>query len=303
MKDNLLNEARAISIYEILSHYGIEFYKNSCKCIFHQDNNRSAYISNSNRFHCKSCKTKGLSTLDIVTHFESITDIRESAKRVLELKGTTINTIKYFDSNNKPIKEKKQLTFQDRVRLAENKNVDIVVKYLNSRFISKKVLSILKTNNISYGADKLNQVHFFFNRQNFCIYRSKFLNTNIPNEGATVVPICIKGNSSNKWYIVEGIYDGLSLLQFNYNVIVLNSASNKDKFLGKFETNKKMFDLTYIIATDNDKTGLEAKTELELFFKENDVNYEIFETLYNSSYKDVNDLIKGGFNEGSKKSE
>ena len=38
-------------------------------------------------------------------------------------------------------------------------------------------------------------------------------------------------------------------------------------------------------------------------YKENDVNYEIFETLYNSSYKDVNDLIKGGFNEGSKKSE
>ena len=301
MKDNLLNEARSISIYEILSYYGIEFYKNSCKCIFHQDNNRSAYISNSNRFHCKSCKTKGLSTLDIVTHFESITDIRESAKRVLELKGTTINTIKYFDSNNKPIKEKKQLTFQDRVRLAENKNVDIVVKYLNSRFISKKVLSILKTNNISYGADKLNQVHFFFKRHNYCIYRSIKQNKNF-NCG-DVTPICIKGNSSNKWYIVEGIYDGLSLLQFNYNVIVLNSASNKDKFLGKFETNKKMFDLTYIIATDNDKTGLEAKTELELFFKENDVNYEIFETLYNSSYKDVNDLIKGGFNEGSKKSE
>lgn len=298
MKDNLLNEARAISIYEILSHYGVKFYKNSCKCIFHQDNNRSAYISNSNRFHCKSCGAKGLSTLDIINHFEGITDLRESAKRVLELKGTTVNTIKYFD-NNKPIKEKKQLTFQDRKNLAENKNVDVVVKYLNSRFISKKVLSILKTNNISFGADKLNQVHFFFNRQNFCIYRSKFLNTNIPNEGATVVPICIKANSSNKWYIVEGIYDGLSLLQFHHNVIVLNSASNKDKFLGKFETNKKMFNLTYIIATDNDKTGLEAKTELELFFKENNINYEIFETLYNSSYKDVNDLIKGGLNESN----
>ena len=171
MKDNLLNEARSISIYEILSYYGVEFYKNSCKCIFHQDNNRSAYISNSNRFHCKSCSAKGLSTLDIINHFEGITDIRESAKRVLELKGTTINNIKYFD--NKPIKEKKQLTFQDRVRLAENKNIDVVVKYLNSRFISKKVLSILKTNNISFGADKLNQVHFFFNRQNFCIYISE----------------------------------------------------------------------------------------------------------------------------------
>ena len=269
MKDNLLNEARSISIYEILSYYGIKFYKNSCKCIFHKDNNRSAYVSNSNRFHCKSCGAKGLSTLDIINHFEGITDIRESAKRVLELKGTTVNTIKYFDNNNKPIKEKRQLTFQDRKNLAENKNIDTLVKYLNFRGIDENILPILKSNNITYGCDKLKQVHFFFNRQNFCIYRSKFLNTNIPNEGATVVPICIKANSSNKWYIVEGIYDGLSLLQFHHNVIVLNSASNKDKFLGKFEANKNMFDLTYIIATDNDKTGLEAKTELELFFKEN----------------------------------
>ena len=295
MKDNLLNEARSISIYEILSYYGIEFYKNSCKCIFHEDNNRSAYVSNSNRFHCKSCGAKGLSNLDIVTHFEGITDIRESAKRVLELKGTTVNTIKYFDNNNKPIKEKKQLTFQDRKNLAENKNIDMLVKYLNSRGISKDILPILKANNITYGADKLNQVHFFFNRHNYCIYRSIKQDKNFNCGNST--PICIKSNNTNKWYIVEGLYDGLSLLQFNKNVIILNSVSNKDKFLEKFKTNKNMFNFKYIIATDNDKSGLDTKAELENFFKNNNVDYEIFESLYNSKYKDVNDLIKGGFNE------
>lgn len=295
MKDNLLNEARSISIYEILSYYGIEFYKNSCKCIFHEDNNRSAYVSNSNRFHCKSCGAKGLSNVDIVTHFEGITDIRESAKRVLELKGTSVNTIKYFDNNNKPIKEKKQLTFQDRKNLAENKNMDILVKYLNSRGISKDILPILKANNITYGADKLNQVHFFFNRHNYCIYRSIKQDKNFNCGNST--PICVKSNNTNKWYIVEGLYDGLSLLQFNSNVIILNSISNKDKFLEKFKTNKNMFNFKYIIATDNDKPGLDTKAELENFFKNNNVDYEIFENLYNSKYKDVNDLIKGGFNE------
>ena len=295
MKDNLLNEARSISIYEILSHYGVEFYKNSCKCIFHQDNNRSAYVSNSNRFHCKSCGAKGLSNVDIVTHFEGITDIRESAKRVLELKGTTVNTIKYFDNNNEPIKGKKLLTFQDRKNLAENKNIDMLVKYLNSRGISKDILPILKANNITYGADKLNQVHFFFNRHNYCIYRSIKQDKNFNCGNST--PICIKSNNTNKWYIVEGLYDGLSLLQFNKNVIILNSVSNKDKFLEKFKTNKNMFNFKYIIATDNDKPGLDAKAELENFFKDNNVDYEIFESLYNSKYKDVNDLIKGGFNE------
>ena len=295
MKDNLLNEARSISIYEILSYYGVEFYKNSCKCIFHEDNNRSAYVSNSNRFHCKSCGAKGLSNLDIVTHFEGIIDIRESAKRVLELKGTTVNTIKYFDNNNKPIKEKKQLTFQDRKNLAENKNIDMLVKYLNSRGISKDILPILKANNITCGSDKLNQVHFFFNRHNYCIYRSIKQDKNFNCGNST--PICVKSNNTNKWYIVEGLYDGLSLLQFNKNVIILNSVSNKDKFLEKFKTNKNMFNFKYIIATDNDKPGLDAKAELENFFKDNNVDYEIFESLYNSKYKDVNDLIKGGFNE------
>lgn len=295
MKDNLLNEARSISIYEILSYYGVEFYKNSCKCIFHEDNNRSAYVSNSNRFHCKSCGAKGLSNLDIVTHFEGIIDIRESAKRVLELKGTTVNTIKYFDNNNKPIKEKKQLTFQDRKNLAENKNIETLVKYLNSRGISKDILPVLKANNITYGADKLNQVHFFFNRHNYCIYRSIKQDKNFNCGNST--PICVKSNNTNKWYIVEGLYDGLSLLQFNNNVIILNSVGNKDKFLEKFKTNKNMFNFKYIIATDNDKSGLDTKAELENFFKNNNVDYEIFESLYNSKYKDVNDLIKGGFNE------
>ena len=41
MLDNLVMEARNTDITEILSFYGVEFYKNSCKCIFHDDNNRS----------------------------------------------------------------------------------------------------------------------------------------------------------------------------------------------------------------------------------------------------------------------
>lgn len=292
MKDNLLDEAREVSLYEVLSYYNMKLYKNSCKCIFHTDENRSAFISNKNKFHCKSCGAKGLSTIDIVQFKENIRDLRAAAKKVLEIKGTTINTISYFEKNNKPIKERKQLSFSDRKNLAENKNINVLVDYLNSRCISKNVLPILKANNITYGADKLNQVHFFFNRQGYCIYRSANSDKNY-NCGNTV-PICIKSNETKTWYIVEGIYDGLSLIQFKKNVIVLNSVSNKDKFLDKFNSNENMFKFEYIIATDNDTSGIGARDNLINFFKENKIKYNTFKPLYNSKYKDVNDMLREG---------
>lgn len=286
MLDNLVMEARNTDITEILSFYGVEFYKNSCKCIFHDDNNRSAFITNGNRLRCHSCNCS-LSAIDVVQHFENIHNIREAAKKVLELKGTPIKTVNYFE--NEPIKKKK-LSFQDRKNICENKNIIVVQRYLNSRGISKKILDILDKNNITYGADKFNQVHFFFNRQQYCIYRSIKLDKNFNCGNPT--PLCIKSNDSNLWYIVEGIYDGLSLLQTNKNVIILNSVSNVEKLIYKIESTRKLLELEYVIATDNDEPGLKAKYKLEEFFTKNNVKFEIFDILYNSKFKDVNDLLK-----------
>lgn len=288
MQDNLLNEARKIDIKEVLSYFGVEFYKNSCKCIFHQDGNRSAYITNGNRLRCHSCNCS-LSTLDVIEHFEGIQGHRNQAKRVLELKGTTINTVQYFE-NNKPIKNEKQLSIQDRKNLAEGKNIIQVQKYLNSRGISKKVLEILDRNNITYGADKINQIHFFFNRQDYCIYRSNKLNKNF-NCGSPT-PICIKANNSKVWYIVEGLFDGLSLLHLKHNVIILNSVSNVEKLINKFQENKSLLKLEYIIAVDNDEAGAKAKYKLMEFFIKNNINFGNFDILYSSKFKDVNDLLK-----------
>lgn len=298
MKDNLVNDARNVDIKSILSYYKKEFYKNNCKCIFHEDKNRSAYITRGNRLKCASAncilsdKNTSYSTIDIVKHFENIDNVRDAAERVLEISNTPINYTSAFINNNDVKPGKKGLSYQDRYNLASKKNIDKVIKYLNSRGISKKVLPILEENNISYGADKFDQVHFFFTRQKYCIYRSKTQNKNF-NCGE-VSPICIKANKSNTWYIVEGIFDGLSLLQSNYNVIILNSVANTNKFLDKFSTNNNMKKFKYVIATDNDPAGHEAKKQLEEYFIKNDISYKLFNILYDSKYKDVNDLINGG---------
>lgn len=303
MKDNLVNDARNVDIKSILSYYNKEFYKNNCKCIFHEDKNRSAYITKGNRLKCASAncilsdRKVSYSTIDVVKYFENIDNVRDAAKMVLEISNTPINyTSAFINDNNDAKPGKKGLSYQDRYNLASKKNIDKAIEYLNSRGINSKVLPILDRNNISYGADKFDQIHFFFTRQEFCIYRSKKQDKNF-NCGE-VSPICIKANKSNTWYIVEGIFDGLSLLQSNYNVIILNSVANTNKFLDKFSINGNMKKIEYVIATDNDPAGLKAKKQLEEYFIKNDISYKIFEDLYNSDFKDVNDLLKrGGFNE------
>ena len=55
---------------------------------------------------------------------------------------------------------------------------------------------------------------------------------------------------------------------------------------------RKMQKFVYVIATDNDEKGLEAKQELENFFENNNINYEIFGNLYSSNFKDVNELLQ-----------
>ena len=88
-------------------------------------------------------------------------------------------------------------------------------------------------------------------------------------------------------------------MQFNYNVIVLNSVANTKKLIQKVEENK-LYNLEYIIATDNDDGGHSAKIELEEYFKNNNISYNLFNILYNSNCKDINDLLKkGGFNENN----
>ena len=104
MYDDLVANARNQDIKSILSYYGKEFYKNNCKCIFHNDNNRSAYITKGNRLRCASAScilnSTSYSTIDVVKYYEGIQDTREASKKVLEICNTPINynsgSIGYF---------------------------------------------------------------------------------------------------------------------------------------------------------------------------------------------------------------
>ena len=206
-----------------------------------------------------------------------------------ELKKANKQEIKQ-DTNKS---EKKKLTIQDRINLLDKSKDDILINYLSSRKINPEiVLPIIEKNRYTYGVDRLGQVTFIFERYNCCIIRNKQTDKNWVT--GTNAPITLTYDKNNKeWYITEGLYDALSLLSIGLNVICLNSVANVSKLKELIMNNKrKMQKFVYVIATDNDEKGLEAKQELENFFENNNINYEIFGNLYSSNFKDVNELLQ-----------
>ena len=301
-KDNLLEQARNINIEDILNYYSLSKNRyNMYSCIKHEDKHPSASVKN-NKLHCFSCGNY-FTTIDIVSQMESIGDIRECARRVLDISSniyidsvSVLNKDKINKScNAKDLKksEKKKLTANDRLNMMIDSNKHIVRDYLIKRGISNPdyVLSVLDRNGYKYGADSFKQVTFVFERYNCCIYRNKSVDENWV--AGVNVPITIAVNKENKdWYITEGIYDALSLVSIGNNVICLNSTNNILTLKDLISNNiKKMKKFTYIIATDNDSSGVAAKEDLASFFDEHNLNYEYFGNLYNSDCKDVNELL------------
>lgn len=293
-KDNLLETARNINIEKILAHYG--HYKNGYglySCITHEDRHPSASVDTSrNKLHCFSCGNF-FTTIDIVSIMENENNLRLCAKKVLEISDEKFEITKNNNtksSNTVRTKGKKKLSMQDRKNMLDSNKKYIVENYLKSRSVDISVLKILEQNGYVYGADRYNQPVFIFEKYNCCIIRHAQRDINWVT--GNNVPITITVDKSNKrWYITEGLYDAFSLVERGCNVICLNTVENV-KNLKPLIINKKNF--KYIIATDNDKAGLDAKDDLEKFFTENDMCYEIFEDLYKSEYKDINDMAKNG---------
>ena len=91
-------------------------------------------------------------------------------------------------------------------------NLHILEDYLLTRGINSKIVfPILNRNGVVYGVDRYEQPTFIFEKFGVCIFRYTKENEN--RVTGRNVPVSIVSDSSNKeWWIVEGIYDALTLL-------------------------------------------------------------------------------------------
>ncbi|MFR2886632.1 MAG: DnaB-like helicase C-terminal domain-containing protein [Clostridium butyricum] len=103
----------------------------------------------------------------------------------------------------------------------------------------------------------------------------------------------INSNKYNNEYIfiVEGIFDALSIEDLGYKAIALNSTSNVKKLINMIEKNKfQILNKTFIIVADNDEAGSRCKDNLVSEFKRLVLKFQVCELpLY---VKDVNELLQ-----------
>ena len=91
-------------------------------------------------------------------------------------------------------------------------------------------------------------------------------------------------------FVVEGIFDALSLEEMGRSAIALNSTSNTKSFLEAVkERREKLQDKYFIVALDQDTAGKIARQELLEGLKQ--LGFKAFSFNWPENYKDLNELL------------
>ncbi len=276
-------------------------------CPFHNDREASAYVR-VNRLFCFGCHNvehDGWSTIDVVMKSKSVSK-EDAVKMILKLCEHNFNFDKeeviFMEKQRTKLKKEENPEYEEirgkflnKARAVIDSKKDLFTQYLEeNRKINKRVLNTLDKNGILYGVDEYNQPAFVFNYRH-CVYRRFDRNENhalVITEGAGSY-IEIKSNPFPVFYIVEGIYDALTLLDRDNppNVICLNSVKNSKDLINDIKSNLNHQKRIYILALDNDDIGKKTTQKLINIFEENNIRYNKYLELdKHSECKDVNEL-------------
>lgn len=308
--------------YEKANNVPIEYVLNICNmypdrygryiCPFHSDTNASAY-TRKNRLFCFACTNEdgfdGWSNIEIVKQVKNVTK-EDAVKIILNLGTGDISTYqknpiiaseqkrKEDKKNENPEYEEIRETFLTKAREIKDSDKTMFIEYLNKRKINKRVLKVLDDNGVLYGTDCYGQPGFVFNFKH-CVFRNNRANKNhsmVITEGAGSY-VKIVSNTYPVFYIVEGVYDALTIIDRDTpaNVICLNSIKNADNLMNDIKTDLNSKKAIYILALDNDDAGKKTSKKFEKLFMENNIRYSCYTALTeNSNVKDVNELrLKG----------
>lgn len=266
-----------ININAIVDYYNIKQYGTLIHCInpSHEDKKPSMLVGDlANKLICRSCncgKTYGV--LDTIMLFEGC-DLNQASKKAIEIingveqdyiitnlekkekksynapTGNKIPSKKEEDKKEelrKQYKSSYEWSFGEKGKKFLNQRQKDVEEYLKTRGL-KNISSIKKAlaeNKIYYSLDKYKNVTFYFTKQNLGINRrfieveNRYRNCVVGyHEGKPFTPICADKNKKY-WFVVEGIFDALSLVDEGHNVICLNSTKNISYFLEYLKSNKE----------------------------------------------------------------
>ena len=280
-------------------------------CPFHRDTEASAYVR-VNRLFCFACSNEepsGWSTIDVVMQVKNVSK-EDAVKIILELCGgytacfdneiaikNEKQRVKTEKEENEDYEEVRE-SFLKKARAIKDSDKDLFIKYLKTRNINERVLKVLDKNGIIYGTDEYNQPAFVFDYKH-CVFRHSKDNANhsmVITRGAGSYTK-IKSNEIPVFFVVEGIYDALTLLDRDTspNIICLNSIKNLNDFIETIENDWNSKKHIYILALDNDEKGIKATEKLIKILEKNSIRYSKYmELVNNPDCKDVNEMRQKG---------
>lgn len=107
-------------------------------------------------------------------------------------------------------------------------------------------------------------------------------------------------NEKDLVFVVEGIFDALSIIEVGYNAIAINSTSNADILINEIEKREKT--PLIVLSLDNDSPGQKAQTKIINELKR--INRAYIVANISGKYKDANEYLvadKDGFIKGIKR--
>lgn len=96
-------------------------------------------------------------------------------------------------------------------------------------------------------------------------------------------------NEKSVFYVVEGEFDALSVIDAGFNAVGLGGVSNVAKFFKTIDKSGKSAEQKFIISLDNDKAGKKTTKALQDGFKERNISYCIYNPC--DKYKDCNEAL------------
>lgn len=289
-------------IEALLNKYGVERKGSSYQCPFHKGGKESvpsAYVGSRgaviNKLCCNACYSQGArpySVIDVYMHFEKST--AEDAINALysQLQAGGVIVPEYLE---KPTEAKIE-SYTDALKtFTEYDNLEPRYKRRIDKFLEARKLyhakEIMKANGYRIGiksyvspwGQKYNNKAFDFGTFMQSRADEGRGKTKKYNAGS-IEPKLLKVNSTRTWFIVEGFTDALACAELGHNVIFISGANNWDK-LNLRKANK------YVLALDNDSSGVNVKNKLLEKFNSSGVSLEVFHELEKSGYKDMGEYV------------
>ncbi len=259
----------------------------------HTDNKPSMKYFKDNKVYCFGCGAS-YDLFDCISILENVNN-KEAFKRAIEYYGGSATKLKPITQQTKRKEDyvqKTERSYEKAFQIwKENlKRQQRARQYLTDRGITLKTIQ---------------KFNLGFNTFNFKDY--SFSGIIIPINSSCFTARNIDKTSENRYYktkgshieifnanaltndlpycvITEGEFDCLSFDSVGVNSIALCSVSNTNKFINCGKSKTK----TYILALDNDEAGQKATSTLIDYFKENNINYCVFD---NCGYKDANQAL------------